>query len=81
MLGRHGNNLLWMARYLERSENIARGIQATLHHALSREDGGEEEWAAIVNNGGEGKIFKRKNHGTPSTVSYTHLTLPTIPLV
>ena len=69
MLGRHGNSLFWMARYLERSENIARGIQATLHHALSREDDGEQEWEAIVNNGGAGKIFKRKNHDTLSTTN------------
>ena len=38
MLGRHGNNLFWMARYLERSENMARRIQTVLHHSLSRED-------------------------------------------
>ena len=43
MLGRHGDNLFWMARYLERSENLSRRIQATLHYALSREDEGEEE--------------------------------------
>ena len=43
MLARHADNLFWMARYLERSENLSRRIQATLHHALSREDEGEEE--------------------------------------
>ena len=43
MLGRHGNNLFWMARYLERSENMARRIQAVLHHSLSREDEGRDE--------------------------------------
>ena len=42
MLGRHGNNLFWMARYLERSENMARRIQAVLHHSLSREDEGRD---------------------------------------
>ena len=43
MLARHADNLFWMARYLERSENLSRRIQATLHHALSQEDEGEEE--------------------------------------
>ena len=75
MLGRHGNSLFWMARYLERSENIARGIQATLHHALSREDDGEQEWEAIVNNGGAGKIFKRKSHDTLSTTNIINFLL------
>ena len=46
MLGRHGDNLFWMARYLERSENLSRRIQATLHYALSREDEGEEDVAS-----------------------------------
>ena len=36
MLGRHGDSLFWMARYLERSESIARRIQAALHYALSK---------------------------------------------
>ena len=43
MLGRHGNNLYWMARYLERSENKARRIQATLHHYLSHKDEDQDE--------------------------------------
>ena len=48
MLGRHGNNLYWMARYLERSENNARRIQATLHHYLSHKDEDHDEWGSIV---------------------------------
>ena len=44
MLGRHADSLFWMARYLERSENNARRIQAAFHYALSREDDGREEW-------------------------------------
>jgi uncharacterized alpha-E superfamily protein len=67
MLGRHGDNLFWMARYLERSENIARQIQAALHHALSREDGGIEEWAAIVNNGGSAATFHEKYNDLSTT--------------
>ena len=48
MLGRHADNLFWMARYLERAENSARRIQATLHHTLTRKPDGDEEWAAII---------------------------------
>lgn len=60
MLGRHGNNLFWMARYLERSENTARLIQAVLHHALSREDGGIAEWGQVVSNSGNREVFYSK---------------------
>jgi len=69
MLGRHGNNLFWMARYLERSENTARRIQAVLNHALSREDGGREEWAAILVNGGFKTTFDKKfENNSPTNV-------------
>ena len=60
MLGRHGDNLFWMARYLERSENLSRRIQATLHYSLSREDEGEEEWRALIRNRGLGPLFDEK---------------------
>ena len=57
MLARHADNLFWMARYLERSENLSRRIQATLHHALSQEDEGEEEWAILITNEGLRPLF------------------------
>ncbi len=56
MLGRHGDSLFWMARYLERSENIARRIQAAFHYALSREDDGKDEWTTIISEHGSGSI-------------------------
>ena len=63
MLGRHGNNLFWMARYLERSENMARRIQAVLHHSLSREDEGRDEWAEIITNSELAHVFDEKYDG------------------
>lgn len=63
MLGRHGNNLFWMARYLERSENMARRIQAVLHHSLSREDEGRDEWAEIIVNSELAHLFDEKYDG------------------
>ena len=35
MLGRYADNLYWMARYLERAENVARKIQAGLHYSIT----------------------------------------------
>ena len=67
MLGRHGDSLFWMARYLERSENIARRIQAAFHYALSREDDGKDEWTTIISDSGYGYIFKQKYDETTVT--------------
>ena len=47
MLGKTAGGLLWMARYLERSENVARLIETGLRIALTRSSG-DEEWASIV---------------------------------
>ncbi|MFZ9015145.1 MAG: alpha-E domain-containing protein [Alphaproteobacteria bacterium] len=74
MLGRHGDNLFWMARYLERSENLARRIQATLHYALSREDEGEEEWTALIINHGLGPLFEEK-YDDPTTIDIINFLL------
>ena len=74
MLGRHGDNLFWMARYLERSENLSRRIQATLHYALSREDEGEEEWTAQIMNHGLGPLFEEKYYA-PTTIDIINFLL------
>ena len=74
MLGRHGDNLFWMARYLERSENLARRIQATLHYALSREDEGEEEWTALIINHELGPLFEEK-YDDPTTIDIINFLL------
>ena len=60
MLGRHGNNLYWMSRYIERSENNARRVQAVLHHALGRQDEGMDEWLSLIAHYGHGQAFAEK---------------------
>ena len=74
MLGRHGDNLFWMARYLERSENLARRIQATLHYALSREYEGEEEWKAPIRDHGLETLFDEK-YDAPTTTNIINFLL------
>ena len=46
MLGKTAGGLFWMFRYLERSENTARLIEAGLRIALTRPD--SEEWASVL---------------------------------
>ena len=74
MLGRHGDNLFWMARYLERSENLSRRVQATLHHSLSQENEAEEEWMSLIKNDGLATIFNEK-YDVPSITNVINFLL------
>jgi uncharacterized alpha-E superfamily protein len=48
MLGKTAGGLFWMFRYLERSENTARLIEAGFRIALTRPDGADDEWASVL---------------------------------
>ena len=48
MLGKTAGGLFWMFRYLERSENTARLVDAGFRIALTRASAGDDEWKSIV---------------------------------
>ncbi|KJS39487.1 MAG: A alpha-helical domain with a conserved ER moti [Hyphomonas sp. BRH_c22] len=48
MLGKTAGGLLWLSRYLERSENTARLVEAGFRMALTRAAAGEDEWASVL---------------------------------
>ena len=48
MLGRTAGGVFWMFRYLERSENMARLVEAGHRMALTRGLGSDEEWRSVV---------------------------------
>ena len=48
MLGSTAGGLFWMFRYLERSENTARLLEAGLRIALTRSADASEEWASVL---------------------------------
>ncbi|KNG93123.1 alpha-E domain-containing protein [Pseudaestuariivita atlantica] len=48
MLGKTAGGLYWMFRYLERSENTARLVEAGQRIALTRSSSAEAEWASIL---------------------------------
>lgn len=52
MLGKTAGGLFWMFRYLERSENTARLIEAGFRIALTRPDAAHDEWAVVVDTAG-----------------------------
>ena len=61
MLGRTAGGLFWMFRYLERSENVARLVEAGFRIALTRSAAAEEEWASIVTTAGVREAFKERH--------------------
>ncbi len=52
MLGRTAGGLYWMFRYLERSENTARLIEAGFRIALTRSGRSAEDWASVIDTAG-----------------------------
>lgn len=71
MLGRTANGLYWMSRYIERSENMARLVDAGLRMALTRNENSAEEWVSVVTSASADLSF-RAMHGdgfTQATVA------------
>ena len=60
MLGRNAAGLFWMFRYLERSENTARIMQAGHRIFLTKTNSGYEDWASILDASSLRKIFEEK---------------------
>lgn len=52
MLGKTAGGLFWMFRYLERSENTARLIDAGFRMALTRSGDSADEWASVIDTAG-----------------------------
>ncbi|MEO0496769.1 MAG: alpha-E domain-containing protein, partial [Pseudomonadota bacterium] len=48
MLGKTAGGIFWMFRYLERSENTARLVEAGFRIALTRPDQAEDEWTSVL---------------------------------
>lgn len=46
LLSRHAENLYWMARYIERAENLARVLDVT--QTFSRDSRGAQNWLSVV---------------------------------
>ncbi|VVM08175.1 alpha-E domain-containing protein [Methylacidimicrobium tartarophylax] len=64
MLSRVAENLYWMARYLERTENMARLINATTLLLLDLPPGARFGWEILLQVAGVGELY-RKHCGPP----------------
>lgn len=60
MLSRVADAIYWMHRYVERAENVARFIDVNLHLTLDRPAGATEQWAALVDTGGDRQAFQER---------------------
>src|SRR3546814_4007850 len=59
MLGKTAGSLYWMARYLERSENNARLIDAGFRIALTRSNTAAAEWRSVLVTAGQDHAFRQ----------------------
>ncbi len=58
LLARYAESIFWMARYMERAENLARILD--VHETFSRDDHGFKNWHTIVKlNGDDQRFFER----------------------
>ncbi len=60
LLGRTAGGLFWMFRYLERTENTARLLEAGWHMALTRDAEDSNEWQSIVTTAGMAAAYDAK---------------------
>lgn len=60
MLGKTAGGLFWMFRYLERSENLARLVDAGFRMALTRSENAEDEWRSVISTAGVRGGFSAK---------------------
>ncbi|MBA4781802.1 MAG: alpha-E domain-containing protein [Rhizobiales bacterium] len=60
MLGRNAGGLFWMFRYLERSENTARLVNAGFRMALTSGGSAEDEWQSILATASQDEAYLEK---------------------
>jgi len=59
MLSRVAESISWMARYIERAENVARIMDANYHVILDLPAGVGEQWEPLVATTGDDDLFKK----------------------
>jgi uncharacterized alpha-E superfamily protein len=57
LLSRVADSVYWMARYIERAENVSRFIEVNLHMMLDMPATDVNQWRAIVDTTGDGHVF------------------------
>lgn len=75
MLGRSANGIFWLFRYLERTENTARLLEAGFRLALTRDSGAaSEEWRSVLTTLGFDEAYAaRTGHDAQGEVTGAHV--------
>jgi uncharacterized alpha-E superfamily protein len=60
LLGRVADSIYWMARYIERAENVARFVGVNLHLTLDLGSSEENQWQPIVDVTGDARVFRER---------------------
>ncbi|HEY6430661.1 MAG TPA: alpha-E domain-containing protein [Acetobacteraceae bacterium] len=72
LIARHAGSTIWLARYMERIENLARLLDVT--KTFARDDGEGRTWLAILHiNGDEHHFFARHRAADAESVAYFYL--------
>ncbi|MEZ5080542.1 MAG: alpha-E domain-containing protein [Thermoleophilia bacterium] len=75
MLSKNADGIVWMFRSMERSENIARLIEAGLRIALTRSGEAPDEWRSILTTVGATDGFERHGSGEYTAAVVTNYLL------
>ncbi len=70
MLSRVAESIYWMARYIERAENLARFIDVTLNVILDQPLDADQQWEPLVQTTGDVEFFK-EHYGVPTGENVT----------
>ncbi|MEZ6121616.1 MAG: alpha-E domain-containing protein [Planctomycetaceae bacterium] len=57
MLSRVADSIYWMARYVERAENLARFVEVAMNFSLDQPDSGVEQWEPLIRATGDDDEF------------------------
>lgn len=60
LLSRVADSVFWMARYMERAENVARFIAVNLNLQLDLPLDPSDQWQSLVDTSGDSKVFKER---------------------
>ena len=72
LIARHAGSALWLARYMERIENLARLLDVT--KTFARDTEGDNNWLSLLRINGDAAAFFAK-HATPEATSVAHFYL------
>jgi len=72
MLGRTANDLYWMARYVERAENMARLLEVGQRLSLLTHESGHSEWRSTLRSAGceEGYLTKHGAYESDKVIEF-----------